>query len=81
MNFRRTNLFLSLMLAMFLAAVEGTIVTMATPTIAKDLQGFELISLVFSVYLLTSAISTPIYGKFADLYGRKNVLSIGILIF
>lgn len=69
------------MLAMFLAAVEGTIVTMATPTIAKDLQGFELISLVFSVYLLTSAISTPIYGKFADLYGRKNVLSIGILIF
>ena len=81
MNLRRTNLFLSLMLAMFLAAVEGTIVTMATPTIAKDLQGFELISLVFSVYLLTSAISTPIYGKFADLYGRKNVLSIGILIF
>lgn len=69
------------MLAMFLAAVEGTIVTMATPTIAKQLQGFELISLVFSVYLLTSAISTPIYGKLADLYGRKNILSIGIIIF
>jgi EmrB/QacA subfamily drug resistance transporter len=69
------------MLAMFLAAVEGTIVTMATPTIAKDLQGFEIISLVFSVYLLTSAISTPIYGKLADLYGRKNVLSAGIVIF
>jgi len=69
------------MLAMFLAAVEGTIVTLATPTIVKDLQGFELISLVFSVYLLTSAISTPIYGKLADLYGRKNILSIGILIF
>ncbi len=81
MNSKRTNLIISLMLAMFLAAVEGTIVTMATPTIAKELQGFELISLVFSVYLLTSAISTPIYGKLADLYGRKNVLSIGILLF
>jgi Arabinose efflux permease len=81
MNFKKANLTVSLMLAMFLAAVEGTIVTMATPTIAKDLHGFELISLVFSVYLLTSAISTPIYGKLADLYGRKRVLTIGILIF
>jgi MFS family permease len=71
MIFRKTNLFISLMLAMFLAAVEGTIVTMATPTIAKDLQGFEFISLVFSVYLLTSAISTTIYGKFADLLAEK----------
>ena len=69
------------MLAMFLAAVEGTIVTMATPTIVSDLHAFELISLVFSVYLLTTAISTPIYGKLADLYGRKNILSIGICIF
>ncbi len=81
MHIKRTNLIISLMLAMFLAAVEGTIVTMATPTIVKNLQGFELISLVFSVYLLTSAISTPIYGKLSDLYGRKNTLSIGILIF
>ena len=81
MNFKKANLTVSLMLAMFLAAVEGTIVTMATPTIAKDLNGFELMSLVFSVYLLTSAISTPIYGKLADLYGRKSMLTIGILIF
>ncbi len=81
MNLKKTNLIISLMLAMFLAAVEGTIVTMATPTIVKDLHGFDLISLVFSVYLLTSAISTPIYGKLSDLYGRKNVLSIGIAIF
>lgn len=80
MNIKR-NLIIALMLSMFLAAVEGTIVTMATPTIVKDLQGFELISLVFSVYLLTSAISTPIYGKLSDLYGRKNILSIGIFIF
>lgn len=81
MNLKRTNLIIAIMLSMFLAAVEGTIVTMATPTIAKDLHGFEVISLIFSVYLLTSAISTPIYGKLADLYGRKNILSFGILLF
>lgn len=69
------------MVAMFLGAVEGTVVTTAIPTIVKDLQGFELISSVFSVYLLTSAITTPIYGKLSDLYGRKNVLTIGIIIF
>ncbi len=81
MDIRKTSLITALMLSMFLAAVEGTIVTLATPTIVKDLQGFELISLVFSVYLLTSALSTPIYGKLADLFGRKNILTIGILIF
>lgn len=69
------------MVAMFLAAVEGTVVTTAIPTIVKDLQGFGIISLVFSAYFLTSAISTPICGKLSDLYGRKNILSIGIIIF
>jgi len=68
-------------MVLFLGAVEGTVVTTAIPTIVKDLQGFDIISLVFSVYLLTSAISTPIYGKLSDLYGRKNILSIGIIIF
>lgn len=81
MHIRKTSLTVSLMLAMFLAAVEGTIVTMATPTIAKDLQGFEYISLAFSVYLLTSALSTPVYGKLADLYGRKSIFSIGVILF
>ena len=81
MHTKKSNLVIALMLAMFLAAVEGTVVTTAIPTIVKDLQGFELISLVFSVYLLTSAISTPIYGKLSDLYGRKIILSIGIIIF
>lgn len=81
MESSQLNIVIALMLAMFLGAVEGTVVTTAIPTIVKDLQGFEYISLVFSAYLLTSAISTPIYGKLSDLYGRKNVLSIGIIIF
>ncbi|MDS0528491.1 MFS transporter [Clostridium sp. SHJSY1] len=81
MDSRKKNIVIALMVAMFLGAVEGTVVTTAIPTIVKDLQGFEIISSVFSVYLLTSAISTPVYGKLSDLYGRKNILSIGIIIF
>ncbi|WP_026882010.1 MDR family MFS transporter [Clostridium akagii] len=81
MDSRKRNIVIALMVAMFLAAVEGTVVTTAVPTIVKDLQGFGIISLVFSAYFLTSAISTPIYGKLSDLYGRKNILSIGIIIF
>lgn len=81
MDARKRNITIALMVAMFLGAVEGTVVTTAVPTIVRDLKGFELISWVFSLYLLTSAISTPIYGKLADLYGRKNILSIGIIIF
>ncbi len=77
----KKNIVIALMVAMFLGAVEGTVVTTATPTIVKDLHGFESISLVFSVYLLTTAISTPIYGKLSDLYGRVNILCIGIIIF
>jgi EmrB/QacA subfamily drug resistance transporter len=81
MNSRKRNVAIAVMVAMFLGAVEGTIVTTAIPTIVRELNGFELISWVFSAYLLTSAISTPIYGKLSDLYGRKNVLCTGIIIF
>lgn len=81
MDARKRNIIIAIMVAMFLGAVEGTIVTTAVPTIARELSGFEMISWVFSLYLLTSAISTPIYGKLSDLYGRKNTLSVGILIF
>jgi EmrB/QacA subfamily drug resistance transporter len=77
----KNKLIIALSLAMFLAAVEGTIVTLAIPTIVGDLRGFDLISHVFSVYLLTSAIATPIYGKLSDLYGRKRTLMVGITLF
>jgi EmrB/QacA subfamily drug resistance transporter len=77
----KNRLIISLSLAMFLAAVEGTIVTLAIPTIVRDLQGFDLISHVFSVYLLTGAIASPVYGKLSDLYGRKRTLLVGIVVF
>lgn len=78
---KKKKIIIALMLAMFLAAIESTVVTTAIPIIARELKGLEVISWVFSLYLLTSAISTPIYGKLSDLYGRKNILSIGIVIF
>ena len=81
MDRTKRNIVIALMVAMFLGAIEGTVVTTAVPTIVKDLSGFGLTSWIFSTYLLTSAISTPVYGKLADLYGRKRTLCIGIVIF
>ncbi|MGL5069427.1 MAG: MFS transporter [Sarcina sp.] len=81
MENNKTKIVIALMLTMFLAAFEGTVVSTAMPTIARDLNGYKLISWVFSAYLLTSAVSTPIYGKLSDLLGRKKVLITGIIIF
>lgn len=69
------------MLAIFMAAVEATIVATAMPTIVGELGGFRLFSWVFAAYLLAQAISTPLYGRLADLYGRKPVFVVGALIF
>jgi EmrB/QacA subfamily drug resistance transporter len=65
----------------FMAAIEGTIVATAMPTIVGSLGGFDLFSWVFTAYLLTQAVSVPIYGRLADLYGRKRLLFIGIGLF
>ena len=71
----------SILLAMFMAAIEGTIVATAIPSIVADLGGFSLFSWVFSSFLLAQAVTIPIYGKLADLYGRKPVFTFGVLIF
>jgi EmrB/QacA subfamily drug resistance transporter len=69
------------MMAIFMAAVEATIVATAMPTIVSDLGGFALFSWVFAAYLLAQAVSTPVYGRLADLYGRKRMFFIGATIF
>jgi EmrB/QacA subfamily drug resistance transporter len=69
------------MATMFIAAIEGTIVATAVPTIVAKLGGFEHFSWVFTAYLLTQAVTVPIYGRIADLYGRKRVLFVGIGLF
>jgi EmrB/QacA subfamily drug resistance transporter len=69
------------LMATFMAAVESTIVATAMPTIVADLGGFGLFSWVFAAYLLTMAVTIPIYGRLADIYGRKPVFYAGTAIF
>jgi MFS family permease len=72
---------LALMVAMALSAMDNTIVSTAIPQVVRDLGGFSLFSWVFSSYLLTQTVSIPVYGKLADLWGRKPVLIAGTVIF
>jgi EmrB/QacA subfamily drug resistance transporter len=78
---RRRLVLAACLMATFMAAVESTIVATAMPTIVADLGGFSLFSWVFAVYLLTQAVSIPIYGRLADIYGRKRVFYIGAGLF
>jgi len=71
----------ALLIATFLTAIEGTIVSTAMPKIANDLGGSDLYTWVISVYLLATVVSSPIFGKMADLYGRKLMFTIGVIIF
>jgi EmrB/QacA subfamily drug resistance transporter len=70
-----------LMLAMFLAALDQTIVSTAIRTISDDLHGFSLQVWATTAFLITSTISTPLYGKLSDMYGRKPFILFAISIF
>jgi EmrB/QacA subfamily drug resistance transporter len=72
---------IALMLGMSLASLEATIVGTAMPTIVGKLGGITLYSWVFSAYLLTSTVTVPIYGKLADIYGRKPIFLFGAGLF
>ena len=69
------------LMATFMAAVESSIVATTIPTIVADLGGFNVFSWVFTIFLLTQAVSIPVYGRLADLYGRKPVMFGGIGLF
>ena len=69
------------MLVIFLYAVDATIVSTSMPTIVARLGGLELYSWVFSIYMLTSALTTPLFGKLADLFSHRGLMLIGIGIF
>lgn len=77
----KRNIITALMVATFLTAIDTTIISTAMATIVRDLGGSEYISWVFSVYLLTAAVTTPIYGKLADLFGRKRIFLFGTTLF
>src|SRR5262245_59115482 len=75
------TVFGALFLALWLAALDQTVVSTALPTMAGDLGGLGFLSWVVTAYLLTSTVAGPLYGKFGDLYGRKVVLQVAIAIF
>jgi EmrB/QacA subfamily drug resistance transporter len=70
-----------LMVAMFLAALDQTVVSTAIRTIADDLQGYDLQAWATTAFLITSTISTPLYGKLSDIYGRRPLYLFAIVVF
>ncbi len=70
-----------LMLGMLLAALDQTIVATALPTIVGDLGGLNHLSWVVTAYLVASTVTTPLYGKFSDIYGRKRTFQFAIVVF
>src|SRR5262245_29021428 len=74
-------IFAALLLVLLLASLDQTIVATALPTIVGDLGGIQHLSWVVTAYLLASTIAGPLYGKLGDLYGRKQVLQVAIVVF
>lgn len=78
---RRRWVTVGVMVGMFLAAMEVTVVATAMPTIVAHLGGLAVYSWVFSAYLLTSTVTVPLWGKLSDLYGRRPLYLIGVGVF
>lgn len=77
----KRRVLLAVMLAIFLAAIESTVVALAMPTVVASLGGIRFYSWVFSGYLLTQTVSMPLWGRFSDLYGRRPVYLAGLATF
>ena len=71
----------AILMALLLGALDQTVVGTALPRIVTDLQGNDLYTWVVAIYLLTSTITVPFYGKLSDYYGRKPMLIFGIVVF
>ncbi len=71
----------ALLIAMMVTAIEQLVVSPAMPTIIAQLKGFDIYPWVISAFLLAATVSTPIYGKLADLFGRKRILLFGLTLF
>jgi MFS family permease len=72
---------IALLLAMAVVALEQTVVSTAMPSIIAQFKGMDIYPWVFSAYLLASTVTTPVYGKLADLWGRKHILLFGLGLF
>lgn len=80
-GWRRVIIVASITLGMLLAALDTMIMSTAMPIIKNKLGNFSLYSWVFSAYMLTSTVTVPLYGKLADMFGRKKVFSAALLLF
>ncbi len=78
---RRAILLAGVMLSIFLAAMESTVVATAMPTIVASLGGLRVYSWVFTAFLLTSTVTMPIWGRLSDLFGRRQTYVVGITLF
>src|SRR5262245_3085848 len=78
---KRSLAAVGVMVVIFLFAIDATIVSTSMPTIVAKLGGLDLYSWVFSIYMLTSALTTPIFGKLADLFSKRRLMLVGIGIF
>lgn len=84
MNAQQSNIKLvvaGLLLGIFMAAIDNTIVATALSTIIRDLQGFDQVVWVTSVYMVAVMAGTPIFGKLSDMYGRKRFFIFGLVVF
>ena len=77
----RGPILLAIMVTTGLVAIDATILATAVPTLVAELGSFELFPWLFSIYLLSQAVSTPLFAKFSDMVGRKPIILIGIGVF
>src|SRR3954464_3510623 len=75
------SIIIGIMLAMFLSALEQTIVAPALPTIGRSLADIENLSWVVTSYLLSATVATPLFGKLSDIYGRRLMMLISLGVF
>ncbi|MBO8172294.1 MAG: MFS transporter [Bacillaceae bacterium] len=80
-GWRRIVIVVSITLGMLLAALDTMVMSTAMPDIQEILGDFQLYSWVFSAYMLASTVTVPIFGKLADMYGRKRIFSLALLLF
>ncbi|MEP6844280.1 MAG: MDR family MFS transporter [Pseudolysinimonas sp.] len=78
---QRGPVLLAIMVSTALVAIDSTILATAVPSIVNDIGGFSAFPWLFSIYLLAQAVTVPIYSKLADLYGRKPIIIVGIVLF
>ena len=81
MSVRRGPVVAAIVLSMFMSAMEATVVATAMPTVVADLHGIELYGWVTSIYMLASTVTIPLWGKLADLRGRRPVMLAGMALF